>query len=107
MSIAAFLLAYGGFAALALAMDRHYEDLFSQPITRSRRVLLRWVGWFGLALSLWACASVYGWAYGMTEWIGMLAIAGLMLIWILTYRPAVALLLGAGCVVLAPLAALN
>jgi len=107
MSLAAFLLAYGGFAALALAMDRHYEAVFDSAISARRRLMLRWLGSIGLAASLWASVAVYGWSYGLTEWIGILAIAGLLLIWILTYRPAVALMLAGVAVLLTPVAALT
>jgi hypothetical protein len=106
MTFAAFCLAYAGFAALCLAMDRHYEDLFDRSITRRHRVPLRWFGTLALTLSLWAAAQAYGWSYGVIEWIGMLALAGLALIWILTYRPRVALGLGAGCAVAAPVFAM-
>ena len=102
MVLTAFCLAYAGFAALSLAMDRHYEDVFSRALTAAHRRPLRAVGWVGLAASFWACATAYGWSYGLVEWIGMLAIAGLLLIWVLTYRPAVAMGLGAGCAVAAP-----
>ncbi|RYF45104.1 MAG: DUF3325 domain-containing protein [Comamonadaceae bacterium] len=106
MMLAAFCLAYAGFAALALAMERHYEDLFDRAIAPLQQRPLRLLGWVALAISLWLSGATYGWSYGLVEWIGMLAIAGLVLIWILTYRPAVAIGLGAGCAVAAPVFAL-
>ena len=102
MALTAFCLAYAGFAALSLAMERHYEDVFRRRLPAAHRRMLRFLGWAGLAASLWVCAAVYGWSYGVAEWIGMLAIAGLLLIWVLTYRPAVAMGLGAGCAMAAP-----
>lgn len=104
--LAAFCLAYAGFAALALAMDRHYEDIFNAAIAPTQRVPLRLAGAAALGLSLWLAGVTYGWSYGVVEWIGMLAIAGLLLIWVLTYRPVVAIGLGAGCAVAAPVIAL-
>ena len=106
MIMAAFCLAYAGFAALALAMDRHYEALFDRAMPRTHRLPLRLAGWAALTLSLGLSGRAYGWSYGVVEWIGMLAIAGLMLIWVLTFRPALAIGLGAGCVVAAPVFAL-
>ena len=102
MMLAAFCLAYAGFAALALAMERHFEDLFDRAIGPAHQRPLRIAGWSALGLSLWLSGITYGWSYGLVEWIGMLAIAGLVLIWALTYRPALAIGLGAGCAVAAP-----
>ena len=105
MVLTAFCLAYAGFGAMSLAMDRHYEDVFRRALTPRHRGLLRIAGWVGLACSLWACATVYGWSYGMVEWIGMLAIAGLLLIWALAYRAVLAAGLAAACAVVAPVLA--
>ena len=105
MILAAFCLAYAGFAALSLAMDRHYEAVFDRAIPSRHRQPLRIFGWAGLAFSLWAAGLSYGWSYGFVEWIGMLAIAGMLLIWILTFKPVMALGLGLGCAVAAPVLA--
>src|SRR5690606_23110345 len=64
MSVAAFCLAYAGFAALCLGMDRHYETVFERALPRLHRTTLRAAGWAALALSLWATAAVWGWRYG-------------------------------------------
>lgn len=106
MIMAALFLVYAGFAALALAMDRHYEALFDRALPPSCRLPLRLAGGGALAVSLWLCGATYGWSYGLVEWIGMLAVAGLVLIWVLTYKPALAIALGAGCLVAAPVLAL-
>ena len=90
MTLAAFCLAYAGFSALCLGMDRHYEDVFDRELPRRHRLSLRLFGWIALALSLWASAEVWGWSYGTVEWIGILSIAGLLLIWFLTFRPRAA-----------------
>ncbi|WP_459617887.1 DUF3325 domain-containing protein [Bordetella sp. 2513F-2] len=105
MSLAAFCLAYAGFAALCLGMDRHYEQLFEQAMPRRHRWWLRVSGWLALALSLAACAAAWGWSYGAIEWIGILSLAGLLLIWCLTYWPRVALAAGGACALAAPVLA--
>lgn len=102
MSFAAFCLAYAGFSALCLAMDRHYEDVFDRALPRRHRTPLRVFGWSALALSLWASASVWGWSYGTVEWIGILSFAGLILIWFVSFRPVPALASGGLCAVAAP-----
>lgn len=106
MSIAAFCLAYAGFAALCLAMDRHYEDVFDRAIPAHHRTSLRLLGWTALALSLWASTAVWGWSYGTVEWIGILSFAGLILIWFVSYRPVAALSAGAVCAAASPVLAL-
>ena len=52
MTLAAFCLAYAGFSALCLGMDRHYEDVFDRELPRRHRLSLRLFGWIALALSL-------------------------------------------------------
>ena len=52
MTLAAFCLAYAGFSALCLGMDRHYEDVFDRELPRRHRLPLRLFGWIALALSL-------------------------------------------------------
>jgi hypothetical protein len=106
MTYTAFCLAYAGFAALCLAMDRHYETVFDRAIARQARLGLRVGGWLALALSLWAATVTYGWSYGISEWIGMLAIAGLLLIWTLSYKPVLALFMGFSCALAAPVLAM-
>ena len=105
MSIAAFCLAYAGFSSLCLGMDRHYEDVFDRELPRRHRTPLRLFGWAALALSLWASAAVWGWSYGTIEWIGILSLAGLLLIWFVSYRPVAALAAGGLCAVAAPVLA--
>ncbi|WP_251863819.1 DUF3325 domain-containing protein [Achromobacter sp. Marseille-Q4962] len=105
MILAAFCLAYAGFSALCLAMDRHYEDVFDRTLPRRHRIPLRLFGALALGLSLCASAAVWGWSYGTVEWIGILSLAGLLLIWFLTYKPRAALAAGGLCAVAAPVLA--
>ena len=105
MTLAAFCLAYAGFSALCLGMDRHYEDVFDRELPQRHRLPLRLFGWIALALSLWASAAVWGWSYRTVEWIGILSIAGLLLIWFLTFRPRAALTAGGLCALAAPVLA--
>jgi hypothetical protein len=105
MSVAAFCLAYAGFAALCLGMDRHYETVFGRALPRRHRAPLRAFGGAALVLSLWASAAVWGWRYGMVEWIGILTLAGLLLIWLVSFRAGPALAVGGVCAVAAPVLA--
>ncbi|AZY52080.1 DUF3325 domain-containing protein [Bordetella avium] len=103
MSVAAFFLAYAGFAALSLAMERHFEDVFDRPPPPALQRWLRTGGTLALAASLWLCARVSGWSYGIVLWTGLLTVAGLLLIGIMTYRPRLAWATGAACLALSPL----
>ncbi|WP_033533957.1 DUF3325 domain-containing protein [Bordetella trematum] len=94
MNLMAFFLAFGGFAALSLAMERHYEDAFDRTLSRTHQRILRALGAGALGLSLWSCALADGWSYGSIQWIGLLTAAGLLLIWILTYAARLAWGLG-------------
>ncbi|OZI74214.1 DUF3325 domain-containing protein [Bordetella genomosp. 12] len=102
MNADAFCLAYAGFTALSMAMDRHFEDVFDRPLSVGLRRSLRLGGTLALAVSLLLCARLHGWSYGSVLWIGMLSLSGLVLIWIMTYRPRLAWGAGAACLAVAP-----
>jgi hypothetical protein len=75
----ALVLAYAGFTALALAMDRHHRQIWRRRPTRRVRVLFRIGGWSGLAASLVLCLSPR-WALGLVQWLGILSAAGLLVV---------------------------
>ncbi len=103
MNAAAFCLAYAGFCALSMAMERHFEEVFGRGLQTGPRRALRAAGALGLALSLLLCARIDGWSHGIVLWTGMLTLAGLLLIWVMAYRPRLALGAGAACLAAAPL----
>lgn len=77
------------FAALGLAMDRHYEDSYGrgrEPSARQRR-LLRAGGSGGLLLSLWACIAATGASQGWVFWFGVLTLSALAVVLMLSYAP--------------------
>ncbi|MDR3014503.1 MAG: DUF3325 domain-containing protein [Delftia acidovorans] len=69
------LLALGAFACLALAMDRHQEDLFGRQLPPARTRRLRMAGWTLLVLSLGAALQVDPWSLGLVSWFGHIAAA--------------------------------
>lgn len=85
--MAAFALAtaIAGFASLALSTQRHHRELFGTPPARRRVVALRVAGWMLLCVSLAACIKGPGWPVGSVLWFGMLTVAALPVILILTY----------------------
>ena len=82
-------LAFSGFAAKGIVMDRHYSDIHGRgkeadPATRLR---MRLLGWLGLALSFAACIGAGGWHIGPVLWCGVLSIAAWTVTLLLQYAP--------------------
>ena len=82
-------LAFSGFAATSITMDRHYADIHGRgkeasPTTRLR---LRTLGWLGLLLSFMACIGASGWHIGPVLWGGVLSIAAWTVTLLLQYYP--------------------
>lgn len=65
-----FGLSLAGFVALALAMERHQEDLFGQALAPRRTRVLRVVGWAALLLALAAAVQAKGWSLGLVTLSG-------------------------------------
>ena len=88
-ALTALTAAVAGFAALSLAMDRHWEALHgrgSDPGT-----LRRWLqggGSVGLLVSLLACIALKGSAQGWVAWAGMLTASAFVVVLMSTYAPA-------------------
>ncbi|KQP20588.1 DUF3325 domain-containing protein [Pseudorhodoferax sp. Leaf267] len=68
--LAVFTLSLLGFAALALAMERHQEDLFKRPLPRRTTLALRSAGWAALLLALLAAVRAQGWSLGLVTLSG-------------------------------------
>ncbi|MFT3717638.1 DUF3325 domain-containing protein [Pseudorhodoferax sp.] len=66
----AALLCVAGFAGLALAMERHQEDLFKPPLAPARTRLLRFGGWALLLLALALLVRASGWSLGLVAYSG-------------------------------------
>lgn len=103
----ALALAYAGFTALCLAMERHHGEVFgSRRIPARRRFLLRVAGWALLAASFPACIAYWGWVIGPVAWCGLLTAAVLPLALLLPYAPRFAAGLAPVASILAGLAGL-
>lgn len=96
------LLAFAGFAALALSLDRHHRAAFHAPVGRGKRVGLRVAGWAGLALSLAGAVLSSGWTFGPVQWVGSLTGSALAVVGLAAVRPR---WLRAAALVALPLAA--
>ena len=72
----ALLLSAAGFAALALAMQRHHRDLFGRSPSPFRARALFIAGWVLLIAAMLPCIAASGWAVGLTLWFGTVSITG-------------------------------
>lgn len=102
--ILSLLLAFPGFSALALSLDRHHRAVFRTPVSRSRIRGLRAAGWLGLGLSFAAAVASSGWSFGPVQWIGSLTGSALAVVALIGFRPT---LLRAAALAALPLAALT
>jgi len=82
-------LAFSGFAATSITMDRHYADIHGRgkEASRATRLRLRTLGWTGLALSFMACIGASGWHIGPVLWCGILSLAAWSVTLLLRYHP--------------------
>lgn len=100
--LAALTLSFSGMAGLALAMDRHHEQVTGRSeVPRTRRRVLLWAGSLLLALSLAACIGAWGATVGLTAWCGLLTAGGLLVGVLLTYAPHLAVRVSAATVLVA------
>ena len=68
--LAAFLFSTLGFAALALAMARHQEDLFGHALAMAATRWLRMAGVAALLLALVLIVKAQGWGVGLVSFSG-------------------------------------
>lgn len=97
------LIAFAGFAALCLAMPKHFETLLGRAPGPGQPRLLRATGWLMLLVSLALGVQARGWAHGLVEWTAV-AMAGVTL-WVfgLAYLPRLLVGLAAVSALLGPL----
>lgn len=94
MRWAEIALNYNGLLALCVAMPKHYRQVMRHPLTGADGYLFKIGGWVALILSFAASGTANGWSFGPVEWVGMLAVSGLSLVFLLSYAPLIAALLG-------------
>lgn len=68
------------FALLALAMDRHQQDLFGRELAPGHTRLLRAGGWVALLASLAIAVQAQGWALGLVAWCGHIGFSAAVVI---------------------------
>lgn len=87
--VAGFALAFSGFTALALTIDRHYADIHGRGREPSPRLVRRLhvLGWSALLLCWLAQADAQGWPIGTIYWLGVLTAAALAVVAVLSWTP--------------------
>jgi len=97
MTLLALACACAGFAALALAMDRHRRQVRLCSAGVCTRLSLRFIGALFLGLSFAACVLLSGWSVGPVLWIGLLNASALVLVLLLAHAPQARCRPCAGC----------
>lgn len=87
MELLSFTLAFAGFAALCLSMERHAKQVIGAVLLPPRRRLAAAAGWGLLALSLAPALQRYGVSVGITAWLGFLGFAAVAVGLLLSYAP--------------------
>ncbi|MER2296881.1 DUF3325 domain-containing protein [Pseudomonas promysalinigenes] len=100
------LIGFAGFAALCLAMEKHFSALLVRKPSAFKLRVLRIVGWSLLTVSLALAVHGRGWAHGLVEWVACLMAGVTVWVFGLPYRPRLLLGLAAVSLVLGPLLAL-
>ncbi|WP_296264542.1 DUF3325 domain-containing protein [Pseudomonas sp. UBA6562] len=99
------LMGFAGFAALCLAMEKHFKELLKRSPDARRGKALRLGGWALLLTSLSLAVHLRGWAHGLVEWIAVSMAGVAAWVFVLPYRPRLLLGLAAASAVLGPLLA--
>ncbi len=73
-------LSLGAFAALALGMEKHWQQVSTRAVSAATRQIPRMSGWGLLTLAL--AAGIVGWgeSVGIVVWLGILSVVGLVLV---------------------------
>ncbi len=90
MALAALALSFSGMSALALAMDRHHQQLRQRDVAPRLRNILRVLGGILLVMALLPCIDLWGGGAGIVAWAGFLTAGTLLLAILLPYAPRLA-----------------
>ncbi|MEM1105628.1 MAG: DUF3325 domain-containing protein [Pseudomonadota bacterium] len=85
--IAAFALALPGFAGLCLSTSKHQRAVFGSALAAPQTRRYRALGWALLCASIVWCMAMFGWARGAVAVCGVVTIAAVSVIGLVTFRP--------------------
>ncbi|MDR1662396.1 MAG: DUF3325 domain-containing protein [Azoarcus sp.] len=87
MNVLILALAFAGFGALCLSMERHAKQVFGSIPGPLRRLVAAVLGWGLLAFSLLPSLQNYGVSIGIAAWLGFLTLAATAVGLLLAYAP--------------------
>lgn len=103
-TLAAGTIAVAGMAGLALAMPRHFAQVWRREPAAAHSHSLRVIGWLALLGSAAMCVRANGVGVGLVMFCAVLSVGGLLVAWLLPYRPRWLPWLGAAaCLLTGPL----
>lgn len=105
--LSALLSVYAGMVGLALAMTRHYKQIWPEEPSAAARLRFRVAGWLCLAIALGLCVAASGGPIGTVTWCGLCFVSAVALVFLFAYVARAAALLGAASAALALLLALT
>lgn len=86
--VAALSLCCAGMSGLALAKDRHYQQIHgTRKVPPRRRRLARSGGWVLLGLALLSTIETWGIGIGVVTWCATLTAGAMLVIGLLPYAP--------------------
>ena len=88
MSFETGLISFAALTCLALAMRKHRSQVALPYVPPAQTV--RVLGWTLLTLSAVAAVGRFGVAQGLAAWVGQMGVAGVSLVLLMSWRPAVA-----------------
>jgi hypothetical protein len=93
---AGLALAYSGWTALSLGMDRHYADIHGRDKEPDQRGCKRYrlIGTLALIATFAVSVRLEGWTIGAVLCLGTMTTGALLLVLLLTYAPHRAVLFG-------------
>jgi Protein of unknown function (DUF3325) len=83
----AFVLAYAGFAALSLSMERHYGQVLRANRAPTVAITLRCLGWALILGAAAPCIAHWGWGVGIVYCLAIESAAALAFALLLPSRP--------------------
>lgn len=101
----ATLLCYVGFTALCLSMGRHYADVLGGALSTGRSRGLKVIGWGALLVSLWVAMASLSVGQALVQWFAALMSSAVLLVFVMSYWPRLALSLAGIGALLVPVAA--
>ena len=88
--LAVLLLSAAAFGALALAMERHQDEVFARALAPSTTRALRGAGWLLLGAALVLAVRNQGWSLGLVSYSGHTSVGAGLVFGLLVVRGRIA-----------------